>query len=52
MDLIFEAALAHDSSSSELEDIPQTREPVWILGRKYDAGRGTTHLFVSYHFFF
>lgn len=40
MDLIFEAALTHDTSSSDLDDIPQTREPVWILGRKYDASRG------------
>jgi len=26
--------------SDEAEDIPQTDEPVWILGRKYNAIRG------------
>lgn len=25
----------------EAEDIPQTDEPVWILGRKYNAIKGT-----------
>lgn len=38
MDLIFEAALSHDSS--DFDEIPPTKEPVWILGRKYDAVRG------------
>lgn len=26
--------------SDETEDIPQTDEPVWILGRKYNALKG------------
>ncbi|XP_050528847.1 cysteine protease ATG4B-like [Daktulosphaira vitifoliae] len=37
MDLMLEAYLTHESSLLELEDIPQTVEPVWILGKKYSA---------------
>lgn len=29
--------------SDEPEDIPQTDEPVWILGKKYNAIRGLIH---------
>lgn len=32
--------------SEEPEDIPQTDEPVWILGKKYNAIRG---LIVNYN---
>lgn len=36
MDMMFEAYLAHESGHLE-DDIPQTRDPVWILGKKYSA---------------
>lgn len=38
MDLMFEAYLTYESSSQlELNDIPRTKEPVWILGKRYNA---------------
>ncbi|XKL61028.1 hypothetical protein PGB90_008085 [Kerria lacca] len=38
MDLMFEAYLTHESTSQpEPDDIPQTKDPVWILGKKYNA---------------
>ena len=41
MDLMFEAYLTHESTSQpEPDDIPQTKEPVWILGKKYNALKG------------
>lgn len=40
MDLAFESYLAQDSSLIEPDDIPKTNNPVWILGRKYNAIQG------------
>lgn len=41
MDLMFEAYLTHESTSQlEPDDIPQTKDPVWILGKKYNALKG------------
>ncbi|XP_014249593.1 cysteine protease ATG4B-like isoform X2 [Cimex lectularius] len=37
MDMMFEAYLTHDSDRPEPDDIPQTNEPVWILGKKYNT---------------
>ncbi|KAL1123767.1 hypothetical protein AAG570_001540 [Ranatra chinensis] len=37
MDMMFEAYLAHESGHLEPDDIPNTKEPVWILGKKYNA---------------
>ncbi|XP_065207751.1 cysteine protease ATG4B [Planococcus citri] len=38
MDLMFEAYLTHESTSQpEPDDIPHTKDPVWILGKKYNA---------------
>lgn len=38
MELLFEAYLTHESTSQpEPDDIPRTKDPVWILGKKYDA---------------
>ncbi|XP_063232810.1 cysteine protease ATG4B [Bacillus rossius redtenbacheri] len=37
MDMMFEAYLTHESSHLEPDDIPFTRDPVWILGKKYNA---------------
>ncbi|KAG8225124.1 hypothetical protein J437_LFUL006147 [Ladona fulva] len=36
MDMMLEAYLMHEAISKS-EDIPQTTEPVWILGKKYSA---------------
>lgn len=41
MDLMFEAYLTHESTSQpEPDDIPHTKDPVWILGKKYNALKG------------
>lgn len=43
MDLAFEnyLAQAQDSNLIDLDDIPKTnRDPVWILGRRYNAIQG------------
>lgn len=38
---MFEAYLTHESTSQpEPDDIPQTKDPVWILGKKYNAMKG------------
>ncbi|VVC26697.1 Hypothetical protein CINCED_3A005857 [Cinara cedri] len=37
MDLMLEAYLTHESSLMDLDDIPQTVDPVWILGKKYST---------------
>lgn len=33
-------SLFMQNTSEELDDIPQTHEPVWILGKKYNAMKG------------
>lgn len=38
--LVPAAAAAAIGGSGEPDDIPQTEEPVWILGRKYSAIQG------------
>lgn len=43
MDCMFEAYL---EASLEPDDIPQTTEPVWILGKKYDAVRGKIQIYL------
>jgi len=40
MDLMLEAYLTHESSLMDLDDIPQTVDPVWILGKKYNTTIG------------
>lgn len=37
MDMMFEAYLTQESGHLEPEDIPHTKDPVWILGKKYSA---------------
>uniref|UniRef100_A0A1B6D9Q3 Cysteine protease n=1 Tax=Clastoptera arizonana TaxID=38151 RepID=A0A1B6D9Q3_9HEMI len=37
MDMMFEAYMTHESGHLEPEDIPHTKDPVWILGKKYSA---------------
>lgn len=38
MDCMFEAYL--EATALEPDDIPQTNEPVWILGQKYNSIEG------------
>lgn len=33
--------------SDEPEDIPQTDEPVWVLGKKYNAIRGLINSYIK-----
>lgn len=33
--------------SDEPEDIPQTDEPVWVLGKKYNAIRGLIDSYIK-----
>lgn len=40
MDLMLEAYLTHESSLMDLDEIPQTIDPVWILGKKYNTTIG------------
>lgn len=41
MDLAFENYLAQDNNLIEPDDIPKTnKDPVWILGRRYNAIQG------------
>lgn len=37
MDMVFEAYLTHDSVHLDPDDIPQTKDSVWILGREYKS---------------
>ncbi|XP_065347077.1 cysteine protease ATG4B [Cloeon dipterum] len=39
MDMLFDAYLTHESLQCEPDDIPCTSDPVWILGKKYDANK-------------
>lgn len=41
MDLAFESYLAQDNNLNEPDDIPKTNNPVWILGRRYNAIQGS-----------
>lgn len=41
MDCMFEAYL---EATIEPDDIPQTTEPVWILGKKYNAIEGILYI--------
>lgn len=49
MDLMLEAYLTHESSLMDLDDIPQTVDPVWILGKKYSTIIGN-YILVYYYF--
>lgn len=37
------ATLTYDTLRFEYEDFPETKEPVWILGRKYSVFTGILH---------
>lgn len=47
MDLAFESYLAQDNNLIEPDDIPKTNNPVWILGRRYNAIQGLCIFFFS-----
>lgn len=41
MDAVFDICyLSADGNNAEPEDIPKTKESVWILGKKYSAVQG------------
>lgn len=40
MDCMFEAYLANEGVI-EADDIPQTKDPIWILGKKYNGSEGS-----------
>lgn len=41
MDAVFDICyLSADANSAEPDDIPKTKESVWILGKKYSAVQG------------
>ena len=40
MDMMFEAYLTQEASHLDPDDIPHTKDPVWILGKKYSAIHG------------
>jgi len=48
MDCMFEAYLGHDSSI-EPDDIPKTNDPVWILGKKFNAIQGLCFCLFCFH---
>ena len=37
---MFEAYLTNEAGQLEPDDIPQTNNPVWVLGKKYNAKQG------------
>lgn len=42
MEAVFDIRyLSSDGNNVETDDIPQTKESVWILGKKYSAVQGT-----------
>lgn len=44
MECVFETYLNQEPSQSDAIDIPFTKEPVWILGKKYNPIQGKYHL--------
>lgn len=47
MDMMLEAYLTHESRNLDTEDIPRTKEPVWILGKQYNAINGEWNLILA-----
>ena len=37
MDMMFEAYLTQEAGHLDPDDIPHTKDPVWVLGKKYRA---------------
>jgi hypothetical protein len=40
MDMMFEAYLTQEAGHLDPDDIPHTKDPVWVLGKKYKAIHG------------
>jgi hypothetical protein len=40
MDMMFEAYLTQEAGHLDPDDIPHTKDPVWVLGKKYSAIHG------------
>lgn len=46
MECVFETYLSPEFSHVDANDIPQTKEPVWILGKKYNPIQGKENCLV------
>lgn len=44
MECVFETYLNQEHSQLDAIDIPHTKEPVWILGKKYNPIQGNIYL--------
>jgi hypothetical protein len=47
MDMMFEAYLTQEAGHLDPDDIPHTKDPVWVLGRKYNAIHGDYNFLVK-----
>jgi hypothetical protein len=47
MDMMFEAYLTQEAGHLDPDDIPHTKDPVWILGKKYRAIDGDHNFVVN-----
>lgn len=43
MEGFVETYLTHDFDNQEPKDIPETNEPVWVLGKKFSAKDGMSN---------
>lgn len=50
MDMMLEAYLTHESRNLDTEDIPRTKDPVWILGKQYNAINGESNPILTLKF--
>jgi hypothetical protein len=54
MDMMFEAYLTQEAGHLDPDDIPHTKDPVWVLGKKYRAIDGdynfVLNLFIVSHY--
>lgn len=48
MDAVFDICyLSAEGNNVEPDDIPQTKENVWILGKKYSPVQGMSNLYIK-----
>lgn len=47
MECVFESYLNQEYGHVDANDIPQTKEPVWILGKKYNPIQGEKQFFIE-----
>lgn len=45
--MMFEAYLTQEAGHLDPDDIPHTKDPVWVLGRKYNAIHGDYNFLVK-----